>query len=259
LLLPPAYSDTSIVSAAGGPPGRIAANSIVTIYGQNLASVTWAISPQDLMGATLPLTPPGQTVHVQVNNLRLPLFYVSPTQINFFLPASLSNSASITLLVYRDIVFGPTVRLPLRPQAPEIFQAPNGLAAATHADGRPLAESSPARAGDFIVVYGTGWGPLDASDTPSATFPVPRFPVELRRRRDFQVRIDGQLLPAEDIYYAGVTPGFLGLYQANIRVPNTDKPRASLEIAIGEDRTTTTIWIPVEVSATSPLSSALHQ
>lgn len=55
--------------------------SIATIFGTNLAS-----APADARGASLPRQLAGTSV--SVNGVAAPLFYVSPSQINFQLPSN---------------------------------------------------------------------------------------------------------------------------------------------------------------------------
>jgi len=62
LLTRPEYSKASITSSAGGKAGRIAPNSIISLYGKNLSQIVWAISPQDLSRGILPTATPFDAV-----------------------------------------------------------------------------------------------------------------------------------------------------------------------------------------------------
>jgi uncharacterized protein (TIGR03437 family) len=62
--------------------------------------------------------------------------------------------------------------------APGIFAQPvNGqsFAAATHEDGSPVTSDSPARKGELLTIYGTGFGPTDRPRPQG--FPVPASPA----------------------------------------------------------------------------------
>jgi uncharacterized protein (TIGR03437 family) len=64
--------------------------------------------------------------------------------------------------------------------APGIFsQAANGdlFAVAAHEDGSPVTLESPARKGEMLTVYGTGFGPTDRPRPEG--FPVPASPALL--------------------------------------------------------------------------------
>ncbi|MBM3810970.1 MAG: hypothetical protein FJW20_04985 [Acidimicrobiia bacterium] len=79
----------------------------------------------------------------------------------------------------------------------------DGLAIITHADGTLVNEASPARPGEIVVLWGTGGGLTDA---------------QMRLAKGPEITIDGA---AVAIHYAGRAPGFLGLDQMNVVVPET--------------------------------------
>jgi uncharacterized protein (TIGR03437 family) len=257
LQMPPEYSEASIVNAASGTVGRLAPNTIVTIHGRNLSRNTWAMRPEDLLGPVLPVTTPDQAVHVQVNNVRVPLYFVSPNQINFWMPASLAEGPA-TVRVYRELLVGPAARLTLLAESPELFRSIEGMVAGTLADGSALSEARPARAGDTVVLYGTGFGRVEYSDAGAANSAVPRAPAQLVRREEFRVRIDGEELGREAIYYVGVTPGYLGLFQVNVRLPQPAKSRPTVEAGFAGNWSGGAVWLPMEFTATLPLSPAFH-
>lgn len=246
LLLRPEYSEASITSAAANQSGRLAPNTIISIYGKNLAFSTWAISPQELLQGYLPTATPGGGVYVQLQGRRLPLFFVSPQQINALIPPDVLPGAR-NITVFRDLVEGPTVTLRVAAESPEFFRMPDGVAAATHADGRVVGKEAPADPDEIVVVYGTGFGTLRVTE---AGVVVPTRPSEVIRARDYRVRIDGELQPENAIYYVGVTPGFAGLYQANIRMPHhlSDNPR--IEIGLGDNWSAADLRIAARKSAT---------
>src|SRR5580704_9779107 len=88
-------SGDSVISAATGS-STVSAESIASYYGSNLASDT--AQPDSL---PLPTTLAGVTVQVQDSagaTRPAPLFYVSPTQINFEIPAGTAlGEAKVTV------------------------------------------------------------------------------------------------------------------------------------------------------------------
>lgn len=244
--MPPEYTEASIASAAAGQSGRIAPNTIISIYGNNLAQSTWAISPQELAKGSLPLSTPSGVNFVQLAGQKVPLFYVSPTQINVLIPASvLPGTRSIE--VYRGIVGGPRVNIRVGAEAPEIFPMPGGMVAATHADGRVVNAEAPTEEDEVIVIYGTGFGTLRDVELGVV---VPTRASEVIRAREYRVRIDGAELPASAIYYVGVTPGFAGLYQINVRMPKPLSTNPRFEIGVGDNWSTGDLRIAARKSAT---------
>ncbi len=231
LLLRPEYSEASIVNAASGTLDRIAPNTILSIYGSNLAFQPWAISPKELLNPALPTATPGEDVIVSIDGVRMPLFYVSSRQINVLVHPEFSLGRR-TLVISRGIVTGDPVRITLAREAPEIFRMPDGFAAATHTDGRVVNVDHPAEAGEVIVAYGTGFGPLRQEQRGVV---VPTRPIEVTRFRDYRVKLNGEALPASSILYVGVTPGFAGLYQINFRLPEELPGNPTLEIGLDEN------------------------
>ncbi len=150
-------------AAAETPAGGVAAGSIVSIYGSNLAlaaaTAAPGVLPQVLGGAS-----------VRVGDRLLGLLFVSPTQINAQLPWDLEpgdyslsvleegrNAASTTFAVVRN--------------APGLFAGNDREAIAAHDDGSPITRENPVRSGEIVVLYGTGLGPYDRR--PPEGFPIP--------------------------------------------------------------------------------------
>ena len=85
----PSYTAAGIVNAADNETHSLAPNTLASLYGVRLSYVTAAISPSDIQGGVLPTVLPGTGVHVTVGNLPATMYYVSPDQINFLVPANL--------------------------------------------------------------------------------------------------------------------------------------------------------------------------
>src|ERR1700694_270877 len=85
----PTYSTASIVNAADNQSGPLAPNCIATIYGTGLAYTTRALAASDIRNNALPTVLPGTGLRVLVSGIPAGIYYVSPTQINFLVPANL--------------------------------------------------------------------------------------------------------------------------------------------------------------------------
>jgi uncharacterized protein (TIGR03437 family) len=231
LLFPPDYSSTSIVNAASQRPGRFAPNTLVTVYGLNLASVSWSISESNLFLGLIPTALPGDGAILNLGNIPMPLLFASPSQINFLIPPDFRPGARSFFLI-RDVLRGPLVPLTISAAAPELFRIADSFVAATHPDGRIVNADNPARPGDIIVVYGTGFGPTLQQTSQSLS---PTRPLEILRAADFVVRIAGKPLPPGSVFYVGLTPHFPGLYQVNLRVPPLEEPNPTIDVGIDGD------------------------
>ena len=210
---PPTFSSDSIVNSANGSAASLTPNVLATIYGSSLARSTAQVSLRDIGASQLPTTLAG--VRVTIDGLFASLYYVSPTQINFVIPSNLLLGET-DLTVYREGVEAPAVQINLLDVAPALFQA-GGRVAATHANGSLISPDAPARPGEIIVVYGTGLGRTIPGQVDGQ---IPRAAASIRLLDRLRILLDGQTQPAESVYYAGITPGYPGLYQVNLRLPD---------------------------------------
>ena len=222
----PSYSAASIVQGASQVAGLIAPNSIVTIYGSGLSFETHSAFSSDLEQGNLPTTLGGVTVYA--NGLPCGLFYVSPTQVNLLIPYIIVDT-EITIRLSRQTLNGPAVKVPSAIGAPGIFQWNGNFAVAQHADGTLISPDSPARGGEIVVIYATGLG----RTSPDIGFgSVTNLPLKIRYASQFQVLFNGVACDPADVYYAGVTPGYAGLYQVNVRLPAQVEPNPSVQFIL---------------------------
>jgi uncharacterized protein (TIGR03437 family) len=221
----PVYSDENIVNAANNRTGPLAPNTIASIYGSDLSFGNGQAPPG--AGTTLPVVLQGTRVFV--GNIPAHLYFVSPKQINFLVPSSLL-SGQHNLYVSSEGRQGPLLRITVADFTPAPFVLPDDWVAATKQDGSALTPDSPAQAGDIVVIYATGLGATNPS-FPAGMMPGIIAPIV---RRPMRVQIGSAEIAPESIFYAGITPGFAGLYQINIRVPELPEPDP--EIILGESQ-----------------------
>ncbi len=225
----PAYSSATLVNAADNLVEPLAPNTIATLYGSNLAYSTASLTASEVSGGILPTVLPGTGVHVIVGGLLANLYYVSPTQINFLVPINLLPGTT-TLQVVIDGLAGPSIALQLAPAAPALFQLDSQFAVGTHADGSVITSAAPANPGDIVILYATGLGqtspPLDYDELPTSAAP-------LADAANFQVLVDGVAVDPNAILYAGIAPGFAGLYQINVILPASTNADPEIRVGIG--------------------------
>jgi uncharacterized protein (TIGR03437 family) len=90
------------------------------------------------------------------------------------------------------------------------------FAIATRPDGSVITRDAPARGGEVIILYATGLGATDPR-VPMGQIATQAAPIV--RMSEFRVWLGAAELPRESVLYAGVTPGFAGLFQINVRLP----------------------------------------
>ncbi len=190
-------------------PARVSPGSIISIFGTNLAGETRA-------AASLPLPTTLSSVTVLINNTPAPLFLVSPTQLNVQVPFEVSGSTA-TLTVNNGTSPSAPITMNLAGAAPGIFttlQNGSGPGAVTHGDGALVSATSPARADEVLSIFCTGLGavtPLVASGRAAPGNPPAAATLQPT------VTIAGRTV---EVLFAGLAPGFAGLYQVNVRVPS---------------------------------------
>lgn len=222
----PNYTAASISNTAANQAGLYAANTLISIYGSNLSAGTQAVGPADVRAGELPTSLGPASVRVLLNGQFAGMYFVSPTQVNALIPTNLLPG-NVTLQVVQNGRAGPPVTLRLEESAPALFEAPGRAVIATHGNGPPITADSPAAPGEIVVLYATGLGLTAPQTLPN------RIPTAAARLTSaaFQVWLNGIPVPRERILYAGVTPGFAGLFQVNLQLP-ADAPKGP-EIRVG--------------------------
>jgi uncharacterized protein (TIGR03437 family) len=215
ILDPPIYTAASIANTAASVAGLYAPDTFVTIYGQNLSYVTRAISADDIGAGILPTALIGTGVRVLINSIAADIYYVSPGQVNLLIPTLLTQGPAILQLVV-DGIAGPAIPIILGASAPALFQLDAINVLATHADYSLVTPGAPAQAGEEIVLYATGLGATIPAAVPNQ---IPDAAAVLADMIDFEVMLNGTPVNALNIAYAGVVPGYAGLFQINLVVP----------------------------------------
>lgn len=226
-LAQPIYSTEGVVNAASNRPGPVSPNTIVSIYGKDLADATRSVTPADIRDGMLPTALGATGVRVLINRLPARMFYVSPTQLNVLLPGSLRDG-TCEMIVSVDGRAGAALRLPLAAVSPALFQSSESLVIASRSDGTVFTPDEPAKPGDIVILYANGLGDFEHEFTDGQL--VDRASRQ-KRWREFRVELDGTAVT--EVHYVGTAPGFAGLSQINFRLPA--QLRDLPEIRIGYD------------------------
>lgn len=193
----PRLADGGLVNAASFQGAALAPGSLVSLFGERLSSGTAAAT-------TLPLPAELGAVSVHINGRAAPLLFVSPAQINLQIPWEVATgSASVTALA--NGLLGNAITASIGDASPGVFVA-------VRPDGSPITAARPVTGGEVLIVYANGLGPVDQLQVTGQA--APSSPLASTREPP-RVTVGGT--PAE-ILFAGLTPGFVGLYQINIRL-----------------------------------------
>ncbi|MGE0131650.1 MAG: SBBP repeat-containing protein [Blastocatellales bacterium] len=223
------------VSAASFNGASLAAESIAAAFGTSLAAEVKVAN-----STPLPTALGGASVKVRdsAGGERLaPLFFVSPSQINFQIPAGAKNGlATVTVTDANGGAAAGVVMI--SPVAPGLFSANadgQGVAAAValriKADGSqsydPIAEFNAAQ-NRFVA------RPIDLGPPSDQVFLI-LFGTGLRNRSALSTvtaQIGGE---SAEVLFAGAQGGFIGLDQLNIRLPRSLAGRGDVEVTLTVD------------------------
>lgn len=236
----PFYTAQSIVNAATQTVEALAPNTIATLYGTNLAFSTRAVAATDIVGGMMPTTLDG--VGVWVGSMPCALFLISPTQINFVVPYKFS-AGTVSLIVARNSQAGPSVDIQLNNTSPGLFLWNGNNAVAVHLSGQAISATSPAVPGEIIVIYAAGLG-RTAPDATQGQLATEAFPIYYASQ--LQVLLNGTPCPPGSVLYAGLTPGFVGLYQINLVLPLDVAANPQIQVAIGAQMSPLAIQLAVQ-------------
>jgi uncharacterized protein (TIGR03437 family) len=240
----PLYTAQGVVNAATQTGGALAPNTIATLYGTNLAFDTRAVASTDIVRGMMPTSLDG--VGVWVNSIPCSLFFVSPTQINFLVPYQLTPG-TVSLIVARDSQAGPTVSIQLNSTSPGLFLWNGNNAVAGHLNGVALTDASPAVPGEIVVIYAAGLG-RTSPDTTSGQLATAAFPIYYLSQ--LQVLLNGVACPPANVLYAGLAPGFAGLYQINLQLPDDVAADPQIQVSVGPQISPAFIQLAVQGAQT---------
>jgi uncharacterized protein (TIGR03437 family) len=240
----PIYSAASIVNAADNQSGALAPNTIGTIYGKNLAYNTAALTADEVHGGILPTVLTGSAeVRVFINHYPADLYYVSPTQINFLVPPDLLPQPALFQVVI-DGQYGtsPPIQFTLAAAAPALFQLDLKNAVATRADGSVITPLAPAQPGEIVVLWATGLG---QTAPPAVKNQLPTAAAPLVAGANLSVLLDGVPVDSSAISYAGIAPGYAGLYQINLRLPSSTGANPEIRLQLDDAISIPQVYLPV--------------
>jgi uncharacterized protein (TIGR03437 family) len=207
---------SAVLDAAGSQSG-ISPGAWISIYGTNLAYTTRLWKDSEILGGKLPTLLDG--VSVSIDGRLAAVNYISPIQLNVQVPDD-TATGPVTLAVTTPQGTA-TTTVPMQTVSPGLFmyQAANArYVAAQHADysivgppGLYPGASSPAKPGEVIILYATGFGPT-TPPTPSGQVVTSAAPVV--NLSAITATIGG--LQAT-VQWAGIT--MAGVWQLNVQVP----------------------------------------
>jgi uncharacterized protein (TIGR03437 family) len=214
----------AVVNAGSYLYDQTPAGSVFSLFGSNLATRVG-------QATAVPLPTTILTTTVTVNGEPAPLFYVDPNQINAQMPLDIKPGLATVLVKNGSGTSNAVAIMVPATGTPGIVVYGDNRAVVINQDGTVNSPSAPAKVGDVLVAYFTGGGPVNpagplvsGSSSPSGLSPV---------AGPYTVKVSGV---DATINYMGLTPGSVGLYQANFVLPKVATGDRRLVITIsGQD------------------------
>jgi uncharacterized protein (TIGR03437 family) len=156
---------------------------------------------------------------VLLNEQPVPLYFVSPGQINFLVPMSTPDNGRAEIQVVRpstgEILAASSVELAR--VSPALFiqgSSDQGQIAALNEDNSVNSAANPATKGQIIQLFGAGQGFIQNAPADGA-LATGLLPTDEKPR----VLIGTDFVSDADIQYSGLAPGLVGVWQINVRIP----------------------------------------
>ena len=229
----PTLETGTLTNGATYVAGGLVPGSWAQVKGTNLSTTTriWADADFKGLGNNLPTNLSG--VQVKVNNQPAAVYYISPTQVSFQVPAGITGTATVQVIANGQV--SNTVSAPAATNSPGIFPiilGGNNYAAAVFLDGKIAADPSIGPAfrnavpGDTVQLYATGLAPSPAGTVVSTTLlsgvtvtigtvTIPAIAAALVAVGEFQINFT---VPQD---FASLPPG---LYPISISINGVTSP-----------------------------------
>jgi uncharacterized protein (TIGR03437 family) len=250
IALPPIVSSVASASACGGGYPSAAPGAWIEVHGSNLATSTRSWATSDFTGSNAPTMLEGTQVSIAGQNAVLS--YISPAQINAQVPLMVApGSQNIT--VTSPSGTSPAYGITLNAAQP-------GLCQGVSVGGNPYAAAvvngtstyilpatapvsgiafRPARPGETISFFGNGFGPVTPSPAQG------QFVAQSDQLTTPLLVFFGQTQTT--VSYAGYAPGYIGLYQINVVVPDIpDSDLVPVTFALGDFAGAPTLYTAVK-------------
>jgi uncharacterized protein (TIGR03437 family) len=217
------------------PNEPVSPGDIVAVFGADM------LEGDPITPTTLPLPTQvgaGKT-QVLVNGLPAPIFYASYGQINIQIPFETSTAQAAQIQVVRNGITSPVGTVPMAASAPLVLEFGCSFANVCPAPwgqyglgllypdnafpmpaSYPIPNERPAKVGDVIQFFAVGLGQMSPPLVTGAVPPTSPLPT-------FAQAFSVCFAPAPTVttevctpaQYAGIAPGYVGLYQINVQIP----------------------------------------
>jgi len=217
---------------------NIAPGGLISVFGSQL-------SPVNLATSEIPLPTALANSCLTVNGQPVPVLFVSPTQINAQMPSAAVGN--VTLILRTPGGISNNFNLQVLPTAPSVFRSgvagpETNLATIIRSDdGQLVTASHPIHknSNEYVVIYLTGLGQTNPPVPDGVPAPLSPLAVALTPPT---VTLGGVQIP---VAYYGLTPGEVGVYQINAKIPANVPTGMSIPLSITQGSVTTSLSVRV--------------
>lgn len=204
-----------------------APGELVSLYGS--FGVATHVAP------SLPFLTTLDGVQVLVNGQPAPVYLVSQNQISALIPYEVAGSPFATFQVVVNDSKSNLVTVYVDNTAPGIYtltQNGMGQAAILHANQTEVSSSSPAKPSETVIMFMNGLGPVTPQVEDGFAAASKPLSVSVESRTIGVLLDDGVNLGFAEVSFAGLAPGFAGLYQVNFKLPESGLKNGDVHIAL---------------------------
>ena len=223
--LPLLYRDGWVNAASFAPYKPLAPGMIFSLFGSNLAE-------GKNLASQIPLPRLLGSIKATLGGYDVPLFYADGGQVNAQVPFEVAPGVATLVVTGKDSAGAPGTVTIVSAQPGVFTVSQSGTGQGVVLDGlNNLVDSSHAvKAGEAVVIYATGLGATSpAVATGQAAPAVPPLALVTTTPK---VTIGGVEAAVE---FAGLAPGFVGLYQVNARVPAGVSPGNAVPLVLTQN------------------------
>jgi uncharacterized protein (TIGR03437 family) len=221
------YPGLAAVSAAHYLRRRISPGMVAALYPLGIS-----FGEETVVASAVPLPTELADIQVLVEEVPAPLYFVSPGQINFYVPMRLEPGTQISFLVQRKStsqILASGV-LDIGVATPSLFtttQNGQGQIAALNEDNTVNTNTNGVARGQVIQLFATGQGKVDNAP-PDGTPASGLTPTQVLPR----IIIGSNFVDDKDILYSGLAPGLVGVWQINVKVPMSVPPNSATDVVV---------------------------